>query len=274
MGFNGVGRFTIEPGEKLPLNGWVFGNGEDHGAQYFSANPTFSTAGFMLVMSEQNKTRLPGGGVAYGFTVENTDNTPPVVGTFPIFFDVQGGGFIRGFNGVGRFTIEPGEKLPLNGWVFGNGEDQGAQYFSANPISPIGSMLVMSEQNKTRSPNGAVFYGFTVENKDTKNSVSFDVQGGGFNGGFNGVGRYTVGPGDKIFLNGWAFRNGEDHGAQYFSANPTSSAGSMLIMSDQSKARELNGGINNSGAVSYGFSVENTDTVFPVFFDVQGGGFI
>lgn len=172
------------------------------------------------------------------------------------------------FNGIGRFTISPGETLPLNGWAFPNGEDHGAQYFSANPTSTLGSMLVMSDQNKTRHPDGSVSYGVTVENRDTANAVNFDVQGGGFQFGFNGVGRFTVGPGDRDPLFGWKFGNGDDHGAQYFSANPASSAGSTLVMSEEAKARGL------QGDVSYGFTATNTDPDFPVVFDVQGGGFI
>jgi hypothetical protein len=264
MSFNGIGNFSIEAGETLPLDGWSFPNGEDMGAQYFSANPTFDTAGFELVISGQNKTRHPDGTVSYGFNVTNTDPGS----TFPIFFNVQGGGFQNGFNNIGRFTIAANEILNLDGWSFPNGSDQGAQYFAANPISNTGSMLVMSNQNKTRNPNGSVDYGFTIQNTDPNNDVVFNVDGGGFVNGFNGVGQFTVNPGDTLPLDGWSFGNGDDHGAQYFSANPTSQAGSTLVMSQENKTRGLNGN------VTYGFTVENTDPEFPVFFDVQGGGFI
>jgi hypothetical protein len=264
MAFDGVGSFSIEPGETLPLNGWRFGNGEDHGAQYFSANPTFDTAGFVLVMLDENKTRFSDGTVAYGFSVKNTDSTTII--QVPIFFNVQGGGFIQGFN-VGSFTIAAGETLSSDGWRFGNGEDHGAQYFSANPTSTTGSMLVVSNQRKTRSPGGSVTYGFTIHNTDTSNDVAFDAQGGGFIQGFN-VGSFTIGPGDTFPLVNGRFGNGEDHGVQYLSANPTSSAGSTLVISDQSKGRDLNGG------VFYGSVIRNTDPDFPVFFEVQGGGYI
>lgn len=270
MAFNGVGRFSIDPGQTIHLDGWRFGKGDDHGAQYFSANPTFDTAGFALVMSNENKTRFSDGTVAYGFSVTNTDNN--TITPIPIFFDVQGGGFFNGFNGAGRFTVAAGQPFSIDG-KFGSGEDRGAQYISANPMSQTGSMLVMSNQRKARFPDGSVSYGFTVQNTDPAHDVVFDVQGGGFAGGFNGVGRFSVGPGDPIFLSG-RFGNGDDLGAQYFAANPTTSAGSTLIISNQSKGRDLNGGIGNAGAVSYGVTVQNTDPEFPVFFDVQGGGYI
>lgn len=171
MAFNGVGRFSIEPGQTIPLNGWRFGTGNDLGAQYFSANPTFDTARFTLVMSNENKTRFSDGTVAYGFSVTNTDNN--TINPIPIFFDVQGGGFFNGFNGAGRFTVAAGQTLHVDG-KFGSGEDRGAQYICANPTSRTGSMLVMSNQRKARFPNGSVSYGFTVQNTDTSNDVMFD----------------------------------------------------------------------------------------------------
>jgi hypothetical protein len=91
MSFNGVGSFTVAPLKSIDLAG-RFPNGEDRGAQYFSANPTFDTAGFFLVMSRQRKTREADGSITYGVTVFNNDNSQinnpnPI----PIFFDVQGG---------------------------------------------------------------------------------------------------------------------------------------------------------------------------------------
>jgi hypothetical protein len=262
MAFGGVGRFSIEPGESIPLDGWRFGAGEDRGAQYFSANPTAGTAGHVLVMSNENKTRFPDGTVAYGFTVAADAGAPRE----PIFFDIQGGGFEKGFNGAGRFTIAAGESFAVDG-RYGDGEDRGAQYWSANPIGTTGSMLVMSDQRKKRSPGGGVTYGFTVRNADPSHEVEFDVQGGGFSEGFNGVGRFTVGPQDTVLLVNWRFGSGDDRGAQYFSANPTTSAGSILVITHQSKGRDPD------GRVFYGSTVENKD-LFPVFFDVQGGGYI
>ena len=271
MAFNGIGRFTIARGATMPLDGWFFPNGADLGAQYFSANPTFDTFPGTLLMFDESKARHPGGGVSYGFTVRDT-NDPQADGSD--FFDVQGGGFINGFNGAGRFTIARADGdtptvMPINGWFFGNGEDHGAQYFSANPLDQNDVQLFMSQQNKSRNPIGpGVTYGFTVTNRDPNADVSFDVQGGGFSGGFNGVGRATLGPGAPPQGFTATFGNGDDHGAQFIAANPIDSAGSMLIAADQAKARALN------GAVSYSFTIENTDTVFPAVCDFQGGGFV
>jgi len=39
-----VGRFSIEPGESIPLDGWRFGAGEDHGAPTFQPIPHSSAA--------------------------------------------------------------------------------------------------------------------------------------------------------------------------------------------------------------------------------------
>lgn len=261
MAFNGVGKFSIEPGQTISLNGWRFGAGEDRGAQYFSANPILSTSGSVLVMSNENKTRFQDGTVSYGFTITSTASSQQG----SILFDVQGGGLAGGFNGAGRFTIAPGETLRIDG-KFPDGADRGAQCWSANPTSRTGSMLVMSDQRKKRSPDGGVTYGFTVRNTDPTHAVEFDVQGGGFAQGFNGVGKFTVGPQATILLVNWRFGSGDDHGAQYFSANPKTSAGSILVVTRQSKGRD------QDGRVFYGSTVENKD-LFPVFFDVQGGGY-
>ena len=83
------------------------------------------------------------------------------------------------FNGVGFFTIAPGQSFRLDGWVFpgGNG-DHGAQYFSAHPLNPSGK-LVMDDQNKLLGGNGIFSYGFRVTNEGPF-AVNFNVQGGGF----------------------------------------------------------------------------------------------
>jgi invasion protein IalB len=273
MAFNGVGRFSLAPGQALPFNGWTFNNGEDRGAQYFFANPTSNT-GSMIVTSDQNKTRSKDG-VSYGFTATNKDLKQSV------FFDVGGGGFLEGFNGIDSFTIGPltasTPPLTINGFIFPTVQDRHARYFSANPISDNGSMLVMSDQSKTQSffPDDrvSITYGFTVRNMDTEHSVTFDVQGGGFIKGFNGIGRgrFSIKPGARLPLNGWTFPNGEDRGTFYFSANPFNLF-ARLVMSDQNKTRMPD------GSVSYGFTVENRTDILTspdgVFFDVEGGGFV
>jgi hypothetical protein len=182
---------------------------------------------------------------------------------------LQGGGFANGFNGIGSFTVSPGEPQPveLDGWSFPSGEDHGAQYFSANPTSRNGVALVMSRQSKTRHPDGTVNYGFAVESTDVHQEVTFDVQGGGFVNGFNGVGHATINPRDSIPFTA-TFGNGEDRGAQYFSANVTDRAGSRVVISEQRKGWDLQGG------AFYGFTVTNEDPDFPAICDFQGGGFI
>jgi hypothetical protein len=154
--------------------------------------------------------------------------------------------------------------MELDGWSFPGGADLGAQYFSANPTTN-GGQLVMSGQSKLRNPDNSVSYGFTVANASPTQSVHFDAQGGGFPGGFNGQGSATINPGDTALFT-VTFGNDEDHGAQYFSANATDRAGSRVVMSDQRKGRDLQGG------AFYGFTVTNTDDEFPVICNFQGGG--
>ena len=84
MAFSGVGDFWLSPGQNLVSNGWNWDKA-DHGAQYFSANPT--TLDSLVEMLSQFKGRDGEGGVFYGFTVKNgfVDKW--------IHFDIEGGGF-------------------------------------------------------------------------------------------------------------------------------------------------------------------------------------
>src|SRR5476651_1397887 len=129
MAFNGVEFFSIAAGESHRFDGWSWPDGADHGAQYFSAHPLEPNG--KLVMSEQNKMRGADGRTYYGFRVTNQ-------GPADIHFNVQGGGFVFGFDHDSGGLV-----------VFGNYEDHGAQFCSASPFGPD-LKLVMINQTKVR----------------------------------------------------------------------------------------------------------------------------
>ena len=83
------------------------------------------------------------------------------------------------FNNIGFFTIAAGQSFRIDGWSWSGGNgDQGAQYFSAQPLNPD-AKLVMSEQNKVfDGRTGHFFYGFRVRNEGPL-ATAFSVQGGG-----------------------------------------------------------------------------------------------
>jgi hypothetical protein len=86
--------------------------------------------------------------------------------------------YYMAFNSVGFFTISSGASFELDGWCFGNCSDQGAQYFSANPLNPDAE-LISFDQSKTLLEGGGVSYGFSVRN-DGPFATNFNVQGGGY----------------------------------------------------------------------------------------------
>ena len=88
-----------------------------------------------------------------------------------------------GFNGVGNAKLFPSQTFTFDGFHWGDGEDRGAQYFSANPKTRHGHSLIMVDQRKTRDNLGRVTYGVTVKNNDPNFVVEFDFQGGGLGGG-------------------------------------------------------------------------------------------
>lgn len=81
------------------------------------------------------------------------------------------------FSGIGDFWIAPNAVQVQDGWGW-NGQDLGAQYFSANPKSSRDE-LRMSDETKGRDQFGGVFYGVTVTNISSV-WVNYDLQGGGF----------------------------------------------------------------------------------------------
>ena len=175
--FSVQGGGFINPFQMQNGSGFVvFGNYEDHGAQFCSASPIDRDV--KLVMTLQEKVCLQPGqiGYAYGFVDEPSRTDPNFV--------VEGGGFIDGFNGVGDFTISPGASVRLSGqWP--DGADHGAQYFSAHPEVEFDG-LVVSEQSKMLGDDGRFTYGATVTNRPVAGGRGggavggFSVQGGGF----------------------------------------------------------------------------------------------
>lgn len=102
-----------------------------------------------------------------------------------------------GFRNLGNFTINAGESFRVDFWTWPNGEDHGAQYFSAHPLGPD-AMLIISEQSKVMDANGEFFYGFRVTNAGP-NDVQFTVEGGGLEDGYKvdpfDDGFWTLAPG-------------------------------------------------------------------------------
>jgi len=153
----------------------VFGNYEDHGAQFCSAHPLERDV--KLVMMNETKVKLHGGQIGYGYAFVDE----PVRSS--VSFRVQGGGFTQGFNGIGEFTIESGQSYRLDGWSWPDGSDHGAQYFAAHPDNEFDG-LTITEQNKMLGSDGRYYYGFRVTNNHVNGGGGwvngYSVQGGGF----------------------------------------------------------------------------------------------
>lgn len=251
MAFNGIGNFSIAAGQSYRLDGWSWPDGSDHGAQYFSAHPL--EANGKLVMTEQNKTQGSDGRTYYGFRVTNE-------GPNDVHFSVQGGGFVNGFdiwNGSGFV-------------MFGDYEDHGAQFCSANPTERD-VKLVMVNEGKIRLHGDQIGYGYGFVDEPSRINVAYRVQGGGFTSGFNGIGDFSIESGQSYRLDGWSWPDGADHGAQYFSAHPNNEF-------DGLSSTEQNKMLGTDGRYYYGFRVTNHhvngDGGFVNGFSVQGGGFV
>jgi hypothetical protein len=168
-----INPFEIENGSGFI----VFGNHEDHGAQFCSASPVDRDV--KLVMTFQSKARLHADQIGYGYGfVEEPARTG-------VNFRVEGGGFTNGFNGIGAFTIESGTTVRFDGWTWPDGADHGAQYFSAHPDNELDGMVI-TEQTKMLGGDGRYYYGFTVTNRLVPGPIpggavnGYSVQGGGF----------------------------------------------------------------------------------------------
>jgi hypothetical protein len=134
MSFNGVGRFSLAPQESIEIFG-RFPNGEDLGAQYFSANPTFDTAGFFLVMSQQSKIRNADGTVSYAVTVFNNDTSQQgQENPIPIFFDMQGAASSTDLTGLARSPLPVARRWSWTDGVFRAGQISAPSIFP--PIQP------------------------------------------------------------------------------------------------------------------------------------------
>lgn len=177
-------RFSVQGGGFI--NSWtqssgngliIFGNDEDHGAQFCSASPLDTNV--TLVMNLENKTQLHAGQTIYGFGFAKQPNL------INVRYRVQGGGFANGFNGVGAFTLVSGASIRLDGWLVNGGADFGAFYFAAHPQDAFQGFAV-TEQNKMLGRDGRFSYGFRVTSQPVitgrgGSSVNgFSVQGGGF----------------------------------------------------------------------------------------------
>jgi len=253
MAFNGVGLFSLGPQEALDISAWFGADARDVGPQYFAAHPL--EPGGPLVSARQRKWRDPDGRTFYGFQVTNR-------GPNAISFNIQGGGFINGF-----------ERDPGGLVVFGDHEDHGAQFCSATPISS-NDALTMTSQTKVMLQQGKLGYGYTVQDDPLTAHSGYRIGGGGFVNGFNNLGDYTAVAGETLFFDGWYWPpDAPDHGAQYFSADPQHAFTSMT-MAEQSKSMSRN------GRITYGFSLTANIVETPVRqasvcrFSVQGGGFV
>jgi hypothetical protein len=174
-------HFSVQGGGLV--NGWdvwngsgfiIFGNYEDHGAQFCSATPLDQDV--KLIMTFEGKVRLHDGQIGYGYSFIDEP------GVISVRFRVQGGGFANGFNGVGDFTIASGTSFRFDGWSWPDGADHGAQYFSAHPNDEFDG-LTITEQNKMLGTDGRYYYGFRITNNHVNGgdfNNGFSVQGGGF----------------------------------------------------------------------------------------------
>jgi hypothetical protein len=150
----------------------IYGNGEDHGAQYIAGDPelTNSSLGNEIIDFDQSKELTVNGAFDYGVTLWNS-------GTFTTDFALQGGQVANQFTGSEVFTLAPGAQA---GFIttFGNGDDNGPMFITAHPGNP-GSDLVASGETKIRTLDNRIQYAETITNIGAF-PTTFHIQGGNF----------------------------------------------------------------------------------------------
>jgi hypothetical protein len=164
------------------------------------------------------------------------------------------------FNG----SIEPGVSIRSDGWYWGNGADNGLQYFAAHPLNPD-AKLVISEQNREfESSTGHWTYGFRITNEGPA-ATAYNVQGGSFNELIL-QGYFSIVAGQSIQME-YIFDQCTDIGGQLDSAFPRDPDAKLVVS-------EENIQLGADGCWYYGFRVTNegpNDTIYQV---LSGGKFI
>jgi hypothetical protein len=163
------------------------------------------------------------------------------------------------FNNVGSFFLAAGATGRYS--VSFGGADQGAQFIGGQVQNP-GGCLQMSNQTKCRNADGTFIYWVTIQNIGTL-GTNFALQGGGYDGGFNNVSSFFLGPGATGRYS--VTFGGADHGAQAIGGQVLD-PGVCLQASDQTKCK------NVDGSITYWATLQNISTL-GTNFALQGGGY-
>jgi hypothetical protein len=168
MSFNNVGLSTLSPGYQNRVRwGVLLNGGQDQGAIYVAANPLNPGE---IVSFDQSKEMLSDGRIAYNATFWNRSS-------FIVNFNMQGGGFINGFDLSTGTTLSPGYANRIRWGVTRGGQDQGAIRVSGNPLNP--GEIISFNEGKEMFPDGTIGYHATLWNNGAS-PVVFSAQGGGF----------------------------------------------------------------------------------------------
>ncbi len=167
--FDIFGGNTLIPGFENRIRLYIiYGNGEDHGAQYIAGHPAIAFS--EIIAFDQSKELTVDGKFDYGVTLWNS-------GSSTTDFGLQGGQVANQFTGSEVFTLAPGAQAGII-TTFGNGDDQGPLFITAYPGNP-GSELVASGESKIRTLDNRIQYAETITNIGAF-PTTFHIQGGGF----------------------------------------------------------------------------------------------
>lgn len=249
MAFNNVGSFYLAAG--ATGRSYVSFGGADHGAQFIGGSP--ENPGGCLQTTDQTKCMNSDGTFTYWVTIQN-------IGNVPTNFSLQGGGYAGGYNNVGSFYLAAGATGRYN--ISYGGSDQGAQAIGGQVENP-GGCLQATDQTKCMNTDGTITYWVTLQNIGSA-PTNFNLQGGGYTGGYNNVGSFYLAAG-AIGRYSISY-GGSDHGAQAIGGQ-VGNPGGCLQATDQTKC------MNTDGTITYWVTLQNIGSV-PTDFSLQGGGFI
>src|SRR5262249_34696092 len=126
----------------------------------------------------------------------------------PLFITSHKGEGEMAFNNLGSYYLAAGAVGRY--WVSFGGADHGAQFIGGQVQNPGGS-LQMSNQTKCKNADGSITYWVTIQNIGNV-GTNFALQGGGYDGGFNNVGSFFLGPNASGRYS--ISYGGSDHGGQ------------------------------------------------------------
>ncbi|MGF6806751.1 hypothetical protein OKW30_001877 [Paraburkholderia sp. Clong3] len=163
------------------------------------------------------------------------------------------------FNNVGSFYLAAGATGRYS--ISFGGADHGAQFIGGDPANP-GGCLQTNYQTKTMNTGGTITYWVTIQNIGNV-GTNFSLQGGGYAGGYNGVGSFYLPAGATGRYN--ISYGGSDHGAQAIGGQVENPGGSLQA-TNQTKC------MNANGTITYWATIQNIGNV-GTNFALQGGGY-